>query len=207
VIRSLTPESLFSAGQLILRTDIDKDHIVRQRTADSTSQEWSDGPINDLQLTAFDGDLVGLHACWVGKDRQAPLRLWYASDNATFQEYVRKRNGWTRERTWEGYSGAAGVGCYSMGVGDLIYVALINTSNELEIWYRDIANQQSEWEQSKKVFSSSLTAHGSRTRSRYRRRGRAPRLIHIAFQIYLRVADTRTRSFVGSGDALGGKHH
>lgn len=96
-----------------------------------------------------------MHACWIDKDPQAPLRLWYASDNATFQEYVRKGNAWTREKTWKGYSGAAGVSCYSTGGGDFVYVGLINLNYELELWYRDITNQQSEWEQCKEVLPTS----------------------------------------------------
>ncbi|KAM0715748.1 hypothetical protein Q7P37_008262 [Cladosporium fusiforme] len=125
---------------------IDKDHKIRQRSGDNSTTSWTDGPINESNLAAYRGDLVGLHACWAGIGSKAPIRLWYASGNTTFEEYLFKDEEWKWQRSWEGYYGAAGVGCYSWSRGPNIYAGFVNTNNNVEIWYQNTSSSDG-WRQ------------------------------------------------------------
>lgn len=138
----------FPSKLLTKQIDIDQDHQLRQRSGDNSSTFWTDGSLNESNLTAYRGDLVGLHACWAGIGARSPIRLWYASDNVTFQEYLLQDEQWKWQRSWEGYHGAAGVGCYSWGRGDNVYSGFVNTNNNVEIWYLN-ATSSDEWRQSK----------------------------------------------------------
>jgi hypothetical protein len=83
--------------------------------------------------------MVGLGACWSGINGSIPMRLWYASDNTTFEEhlYHDDEGEWKWQQSWEGFSGAAGVGCYSLTQNDsCIYAAFVNVQNQAVIYYR-----------------------------------------------------------------------
>jgi hypothetical protein len=43
---------------------------------------------------------------------------------------------WYWQRSWEGYSGAAGVSCYR-GPQSHRYLGLVNSNNHLEFWYQE----------------------------------------------------------------------
>lgn len=46
--------------------DIGNDNKLKQRSNSNTSGLWSDGPLNDMNLTVLDADQVGMQACWYG---------------------------------------------------------------------------------------------------------------------------------------------
>lgn len=47
---------------------IDNKNRIRQRSNSNTTNTWTDGLINQLDLLALDADQVGMQACWYGKD-------------------------------------------------------------------------------------------------------------------------------------------
>jgi len=75
--------------------------------------------------------MVGLTAC-AGVNSSIPIRLWYASDNTTFVEYLwhAQDDRWELMEIWTGYSGASSVGCWS-GERNVSYTGLVNTDNTL----------------------------------------------------------------------------
>jgi hypothetical protein len=110
-------------------SDIDSDNFIRQRSGNNGTTGWTEGSISKAKLTAWDGDLVGLTACASAIDESAPIRLFYASSSTSV----------------EGYSGAAGVGCFG-GTGAYRYLGLVNTENQLEIWYQASEDVGSDWQ-------------------------------------------------------------
>jgi hypothetical protein len=86
-----------------------------------------------------------MQACWAGSGRfsEYGMRIWFASNSTTFQEYIwyDPDDTWKWQRDWTGYNGAAGVGCYSWGEGTTAYVTLITLRNNVELWYKDINDQ------------------------------------------------------------------
>jgi hypothetical protein len=102
------------------------------------TSSWTDGPINKANLTAYDGDLAGLNVCWAGIDGTLTMRLWYASSNTTFEEYLynNEERAWDWQKRWEGFSGAAGVGCVTDPDHPYIYAAFVNLKGSVEIYYR-----------------------------------------------------------------------
>lgn len=133
--------------------DLDTNNVIRQRSSSnrSDSEGWTDGSISRANLTAWDGDLVGLTACWSSINASIPIRLWYASDNETFEEYLwfAERDEWVRQPSWQGYNGAAGVGFHT-GAGFNTYVGMVNTRNELKFFYQRTAGEDlSNWQESK----------------------------------------------------------
>lgn len=67
-----------------------------------------------------------------------PIRLFYASDNTTFEEYLwfAQDDVWAWQRSWKGYSGTAGVACDHQGDPFYRYVGMVNLQNQLEFWYQ-----------------------------------------------------------------------
>jgi hypothetical protein len=116
--------------------DIDQNYQVRQRSGSNATTDWTDGTINQEALQTYRGDLVGLHACIDSSDTAA-MRLWYASDDTTFEEYAFTNDAWAWQRSWRNYSGAAGVGCYSWGTDNYTYASFVNLDNTLELWYKE----------------------------------------------------------------------
>lgn len=82
-----------------------------------------------------------MRVCWAGINESIPLRLWYASDSTTFEEYLYHDNEgeWKWQQSWPNMSGAAGVGCYSWGPNNM-YVAFVNLQNQVEIYHRSKAD-------------------------------------------------------------------
>lgn len=77
------------------------------------------------------------------------MRLWYASAETTFEEYIFSDDEWTWQRSWHNYSGAAGVGCYSWGPDEYTYATFVNLDNVLELWYKEkTAPNPYSWRQS-----------------------------------------------------------
>lgn len=128
--------------------DIDRDYRVRQRSGSNATNAWTDGSTNDKNLEAYCSDLIGLHACPASPN--ADTRLWYASNETTFEEYTFSNDDeWTWQRSWTGYSAAAGVGCYSWGPDNHTYAAFVNLDNALELWYKEKTDEDPEgWRQS-----------------------------------------------------------
>lgn len=122
---------------------------------------WTEGSITDANLIAYGGDLIGLHACYGGRST-TPIRLWYAADETSFEEYLYHENQWKWQRSWRDLSGAAGVGCYSWGEppNNFIYVAFVNLENQLEIWYQSKADTDpfSDWEKCEQSFDQDQRA-------------------------------------------------
>lgn len=46
--------------------DIGADNQLKQRSNSNTTGLWSNGPLNDMNITVFDADQVGMQACWYG---------------------------------------------------------------------------------------------------------------------------------------------
>jgi hypothetical protein len=128
-------------------SDIDSDNFIRQRSGNNRTTGWTEGSISKAKLTAWDGDLVGLTACSSALDESAPIRLFYASSSTSVEEYLwrAKKDEWVRQQTWDGYSGAAGVGCFG-GTGAYRYLGLVNTENQLEIWYQASEDVGTDWQ-------------------------------------------------------------
>jgi hypothetical protein len=122
--------------------DIDVENRIRQRSNSNTTNTWTQGTIDQVGLTTYAGDLVGMQACWAGTSEYS-ARIWFASNSTTFQEYIwyGTEDTWTWQREWTGYNGAAGVGCYSWGGGTTTYVTLVTLSNNVELWYKDGTDQ------------------------------------------------------------------
>jgi hypothetical protein len=142
---------------------IGRDNQLKQRSYDNTSNFWTDGPINQANLTVYDADQVGMQACWYGNDygdvdyQHTPLpgqsgdgnssgigteygmHMWYASDASTFKQYGWRFGdaNWTYQQDWTGFNGHAGVGCYSWGLGTVTYVMFVNQANTVEFWWKD----------------------------------------------------------------------
>ena len=151
--------------------DIDRDYRVRQRSGSNATNAWTDGSINDKNLESYRGDLIGLHACPASPN--ADMRLWYASNETTFEEYTFGNDDddeWTWQRSWTGYSAAAGVGCYSWGPDNYTYAAFVNLDNALELWYNEKTDEDpAGWRQS--MFQPD--GEGEETTGWRRRRGLA----------------------------------
>ena len=128
-------------------SDIDSDNLIQQRSGNNRTDGWTEGSISKSKLTAWDGDLVGLTACASALDDSAPIRLFYASSNTAVEEYLwrAEKDEWDWQQTWEGYSGAAGVGCFG-GTGDYRYLGLVNSKNGLEIWYQASEDVGTDWQ-------------------------------------------------------------
>jgi hypothetical protein len=45
---------------------IDKANVIREKIYDNSTNNWRDGPIGALGLTAMNDSSVGLQACWYG---------------------------------------------------------------------------------------------------------------------------------------------
>jgi hypothetical protein len=45
---------------------IDKTNIIREKIYDNSTNNWRDGPVGALRLTAMNDTSVGLQACWYG---------------------------------------------------------------------------------------------------------------------------------------------
>lgn len=144
---------------------IDTDSRVRQRINSNSSAYqtniWKDGPLNDLELTANDADMVGLQACYWGNfygdsdytfangfnatntnTTIAPtgMHLWYADSDTTFQQYswYTGQTQWSNDNhTWHNMNGHAGVGCQTWDSGTVQYVFFVDVENTMEIWWKD----------------------------------------------------------------------
>ena len=116
---------------------------IQQRSNSNVTGFWTDGPIRTTVLRPYASDLVGLQTCWDMAGDRPGMRIWHAADSTTFREYswYVGDSDWSWERDWTGYSGAAGVGCYSWGEDARSYVALVDLENNLELWYRDQTNK------------------------------------------------------------------
>lgn len=122
---------------LIYAADIDANNIVQERRGNNQSSIWNNGTIGGSNLKAYAADLVSLQVCSAGADASA-LRIWYASDSVTFEEYLWRDGGdeWVLQRKWENYSTAAGIGCHSKADDPNTYVALVNGDKSVEFWYK-----------------------------------------------------------------------
>lgn len=110
--------------------DIDSNNLVRQRSGNNRTVGWSEDSLSKAKLTVWDGDLVGLSACESAAHQSAPIRVFYAFNSTAFEENLWRadQDGWEWQRTWEGYSAAADVGCYTGS--DQRCTQSINSSSE-----------------------------------------------------------------------------
>ena len=130
----------------------------------NTTNVWMPGPINDLHLQAMDDRNVGLEACWYGSfysdavykhspvpgqsttstgnssDQTVGIHLWYATNSTSFDAigWTYGDTTWTKQQTFNGYNGHAGVGCYSWGPGSETYVFFVNLKNEVNILWKEL---------------------------------------------------------------------
>ena len=130
----------------------------------NTTNVWTPGPINALQLQAMDDRNVGLEACWYGSfysdasydhspvpgqtntstgnssDQTVGIHLWYATNSTSFDSvgWTYGDSTWTQQQSFDGYNGHAGVGCYSWGPGSETYVFFINLDNEINILWKEL---------------------------------------------------------------------
>lgn len=145
-----------------LYSDINKFHHIRHRYTSNATNSWTDGPLNKANLTAYNNDLTGLNVCWAGIDGTLTMRLWYASSNTTFEEYLynNEERQWDWQKRWEGFSGTAGVGCVTDPDHPYVYAAFVNLQGSAEIYYRtrkDAHLAATGWEKCGKQNFSSLS--------------------------------------------------
>lgn len=118
---------------------------------------WEGGPLNNLNLKAYDSPSIGLQACWYGNyygddsiaqsgpisESTPGINLWYPFDDSKFELY-----GWYNGATewklsehqapWQSKNTHAGVGCYSWGkTYQTTYAMMVNKYNTVEVWWRD----------------------------------------------------------------------
>lgn len=137
------------------RPDIDTNNVIRQRSGNNGTDGWTEGSLAKANLTAWNGDLVGLAACDSAINETIPLRLFYASNSTAFDEYLyfASDDKWVWQQTWNGYSGAADVGCFGT-IDGYRYVGLVSTSNELEFWYQAEEDISADWQQGESSSAS-----------------------------------------------------
>lgn len=142
---------------------IDRNNTIKQKTQTNVTNLWEDGELNGLSLKVFDdpGSAVGMQACYYGNfygdsdfskfpsasgsnntvqfDSQFGMHLWYPPENDTFIQYgwFEGQDTWTKQYTWPGMNGHAGVGCYSWGPGTTSYTMFVNDQNSVEFWWKD----------------------------------------------------------------------
>ncbi|KAF2852411.1 hypothetical protein T440DRAFT_497919 [Plenodomus tracheiphilus IPT5] len=140
---------------------INKNSTVRQLTRTNETDIWQPGPLDDLNLKAYDSPTDGLQACWKGNyygdsdyskfptasgltnqqhfDERLGMNIWFAVDNSTFHQYAwyNGQDTWVPIQEWKGFNGHAGVGCYSWGEGTSTYAMLVNEQNDVEFWWKD----------------------------------------------------------------------
>ena len=206
---------------LTILSDIDKEHQIRQRSGSNDSATWTDGPINGANLAAFDGDLAGLNVCWAGIDNTLTMRLWYASSNTSFEEYLynNEEREWNWQKRWDGFSGAAGVGCVTDPDHPNIYVAFVNLQGSVEIHWRtrkDAHLSTAGWEKyNTQTFpfpfphAHKITDKVSSPRSGSNNPRRVPRVVHHAERQQDRRADNlrRRRNRLDCQHELGRQGH
>jgi hypothetical protein len=159
---SSTAAILHSSDTTNTIPDIDVNNTIRQRSNSNKTNVWVDGPINDLNIKAYDADRVGMQACWYGSDygdtdythtplpdedknttttsrEEYGMHMWYASDATTFQQLGWREGdtGWAHQQEWRNKNGHAGVGCYSWGPGTVTYVMFVNLDNSVEFYWKD----------------------------------------------------------------------
>ncbi|CAE7214206.1 hypothetical protein PTNB85_06952 [Pyrenophora teres f. teres] len=136
---------------------------VAQITQSNVSSIWTPGPLNALNLTAYDAPTVGLQACWKGNfygdndftrfptfsglENTQPfvgskgMNIWFPIDAHTFQQYAwysgQENDTWVPIQQWKGFNAHAGVGCYSWGQGSTTYAMFSNEAKTVEVWWKD----------------------------------------------------------------------
>jgi len=80
------------------------------------------------------------------------VRLFYASSNATFEEYLwnMRLKTWHWQQRWEGFNGAAAIRCYGGSDGNSDgganrYLVLMNSDNQIEFWYQNKNDGSQDW--------------------------------------------------------------
>lgn len=144
---------LLLCGVLTALSDLDSENFIRQRSGNNQSTGWTEGSISKAKLAAWNGDLVGLSACESAINGSIPVRLFYASNSTAFEEYLwyAEEDEWVWQKTWNGYSGAAGVGCHP-GIGYYRYTGLVNPSNRIEIWYQPTEDIMADWQPGERLL-------------------------------------------------------
>lgn len=93
--------------------------------------------------------MVGLKACWSSINTSVPIRLFYASNATTIQEYLwwADEDNWVWQNSWNDYDGAANVGCRD-GDGSNTHLGLVTLNNQIEFWYQRTAGDDlSNWQE------------------------------------------------------------
>lgn len=140
---------------------IDQQNYIRQRTSDNITNQWRDGPINDLKLRAMNDTNVGLQACWYGsfygtanyshspipgtgsnttsQDSVIGMHLWYGREPTVLEEVTWTYNttDWYRQDNFSA-NAHAGIGCYSWGPGSVSYVMLVNFDDAVQVYWKDL---------------------------------------------------------------------
>lgn len=141
---------------------IDTNNYVRQKVNSNSTNIWQDGPLNELNLTAYDAPNVGLQACWygnyygdtdaadfptyTGQNNTVPfnaetqgMHLWYPTNESTFGQWgwYEGQEQWVLQHEWTSMNTHAGVGCYSWGPNSTTYAMMVNQDNTAEVWWKD----------------------------------------------------------------------
>ncbi|KAF2133634.1 hypothetical protein P153DRAFT_282218 [Dothidotthia symphoricarpi CBS 119687] len=140
------------------------DNSLKQLTKSNTTDLWESGPLNKLNLKAYDTPTVGLQACWKGNyygdpdyktfptndgsnntvefDNNIGMNIWVPIDDSTFEQYswYAGKEDWVLIQRWRGFNTHAGVGCYSWGPTSTTYAMLVNQANDVEIHWKDTSN-------------------------------------------------------------------
>ena len=127
------------------------DNTVQEMTNNDTTNNWVQGPINNLNLQTIDDPHVGLQACLLGPSNSTPtdgssdqtigINLWYTKDSTSFgfASWTAGDNTWTQEEIFSDYNGHGGVGCYVPYESNVTYVMFVNLQNETNILWKDLS--------------------------------------------------------------------
>jgi hypothetical protein len=120
--------------------------MLRQRTIDDETWTWADGPLNDLNISVFDADRVGLKAClYLGPIAGVPsdetvghgTRLFVATSEGTFEQlsWYPGMESWVLEQPWHDLNGHASPACFGWGIGHTFYAWFVNAQNTIDMWW------------------------------------------------------------------------
>ena len=133
--------------RLTAEADINKDNILKQRTIDNNTYTWSDGLINDLNITTLASDRVGLSVCWyygpiMNSNMDfisgiSGMRLWVATSAATFDQYAWRlgMSDWVYEQNWVDMNGQANPACHTPFLGNSTYVMFVNQTGAVDFYW------------------------------------------------------------------------
>jgi hypothetical protein len=136
---------------------VDIDGHIRQKSNSNITNTWVDGTINSLNLAVYSASPIALQACWYGNlytnassleiplingtspDPGAGMRLWYPSDESTWQQYSTYEGAstWTVQKPLQAFSAHAGFTCNTELPGTVDYIMGVTSHDTVELWWED----------------------------------------------------------------------